>query len=150
MWHRIRAEQSFAFEKANKSGWRAAFQPKDATKGFDEIIEVMPELLRPFLAMAMTALGSRKTEVSEPIGTDHFYRQNFRTRLPSGATAASGRNVDDESAGASSHTKCEGCGTNPIFPDNSTRWRHWVIEIPTSSRALEMLSLVRGKRVPYK
>src|SRR4051794_27253510 len=47
--------------KPTKAGGARAFQPKDATKGFDEVMEVMPELLRPFLAMAMTALGSRKT-----------------------------------------------------------------------------------------
>ena len=40
MWDRIRAERSFAFEKADEGGWRAGIQPKGRYKGFDEVIEV--------------------------------------------------------------------------------------------------------------
>jgi hypothetical protein len=57
VWHRIRVEKSFAFEKADKGGARGHFNPRARYKGF-EVIEVMPELLRRFpnlLAMATTA-----------------------------------------------------------------------------------------------
>jgi hypothetical protein len=46
-------------ESPQKAGGARAFSTRRA-KGFDEVIELMPELHRRFLAMAMTALGSRK------------------------------------------------------------------------------------------
>jgi hypothetical protein len=67
-----------------------------------------------------------------------------------GATAAFGRNVDDGSALAIlPHTRCEGCGTNPIFSIIQPAGDSGLL-IPTSSLAVETLPLVRGKRVPYK
>jgi len=46
--------------------------------------------------------------------------------------------------------KMRGLRNEPDLFDNSTRWRHWVLRIPTSSLAVETLRLVQGKRVPYK
>jgi len=41
--HRIRVEKSFAFEKADKGGWRAGI-----SMALQEVIEAMSELLRRF------------------------------------------------------------------------------------------------------
>ena len=40
MWHRIRVEKSFAFEKADKGGGARAFQSKGRYEGFDGVVEV--------------------------------------------------------------------------------------------------------------
>ena len=66
-----------------------------------------------------------------------------------GATAAFGRNVDDGSAQTLCCTQDVRVAERTNLFDNSTRWQHRLLRIPTNSRALEILPLVRGKRVPY-
>jgi hypothetical protein len=48
VWHRIRAKKLLAFKKADKGGRRAGIQPKGRYKGFAEVIDASPELLRRF------------------------------------------------------------------------------------------------------
>jgi hypothetical protein len=101
------------------------------------------------LAMAMIALSSTNREVSGSNWTDHFYRQGFpnKTRERRDGHVRQKQRWWERSRFA--ETKCEGCGTKPMFSTFQYAATVGVVEIRRVP-ALSKLSLVRRKRAPYK